>query len=166
MHPVKAIALGLLAWPAAEIVAFLCVAAAVGFVNAIVLVVLMSMAGLLVLRHFSSSTRIETPGGFITASAWRGGMGPGLGGVFLLIPGFLTSALGVAILFPLSRRWLLARFQRLFADRPQPADSGVVDLAPTEWRTLPGDKLPPAGRAAEKNDIRRKPKPNQKQSQK
>jgi len=150
MHPVKAIALGLLAWPAAEIVAFFCVAAAVGFTYAIILIVLMSIAGLFVLRHFGSSMRLETPNGFFAVSAWRGGIGPGLGGIFLLIPGFLTSALGVVILFPLSRRWLLARFQRLFADRPRPSDPGIVDLAPREWRPLPGDKLPPAGRIAEK----------------
>jgi UPF0716 family protein affecting phage T7 exclusion len=150
MHPVKAIALGLLAWPAAEIVAFFCVAAAVGFANAIILIVLMSMAGLFVLRHFSSSTRVETSNGFVAASAWRGGIGPGLGGILLLVPGFLTSALGVVILFPLSRRWLLIWFQRLFADRPRPANPGIVDLAPSEWRPLPSDKLPPGGRTAEK----------------
>jgi UPF0716 protein FxsA len=150
MHPVKAIALGLLAWPAAEIVAFFCVAAAVGFANTIMLIVLMSLAGLFVLRHIGSSTRIETPNGFIEASAWRGGIGPGLGGIFLLIPGFLTSALGVVILFPLSRRWLLARFQRLFAVRPPPSDPDVVDLTPSEWRPLPSDKLPPVRRNAEK----------------
>jgi UPF0716 family protein affecting phage T7 exclusion len=152
MHPVKAIAIGLLAWPAAEIVVFFCVAAAVGFFNAIILIVLMSMAGAAVLRHFGSGRqRIDTAGGFIAASAWRGGMAPGLGGVFLLIPGFLTSVLGIAILFPLSRRWLLAGFQRLFATRPQPAAApGVVDLAPDEWRPLPADKLPPSGRPTEK----------------
>ncbi len=150
MHPVKAIALGLLAWPIAEIVAFFCVVAAVGFTNAIILIMLTSMAGLFVLRHFSSSTRVETPHGFIAASAWRGGIGPGLGGVLLLIPGFLTSALGVVVLFPLSRRWLLARFQHLFADHSRPADPGVIDLAPSEWRPLPSDKLPPAGRTAGK----------------
>jgi UPF0716 protein FxsA len=150
MHPVKAIALGLLAWPAAEIVAFFCVVAAVGFATAMFLVVLTSVAGLLVLRHFSSSMRVETPHGFVGASSWRGGIGPGLGGIFLLIPGFLTSALGVLILFPLSRRWLLTRLQRLFADRPRPADPGIIDLTPSEWRPLPGDKLPPAGRTAGK----------------
>jgi UPF0716 family protein affecting phage T7 exclusion len=150
MHPVKAIALGLLAWPAVEIVTFFCVVAVIGFANAIILILLMSMAGLFVLRHFSSGTRVETPRGFVAASAWRGGIGPGLGGVLLLIPGFLTSALGVVILFPLSRRWVLAGFQRLFAGRPQPANPGIIDLAPGEWRPLPGDKLPPAGGTAEK----------------
>jgi UPF0716 protein FxsA len=153
MHPVKAIAVGLLAWPAAEVVAFFCVAAAVGFINAILLIVLMSLAGLFVLRHFNSGTqRIEAVGPFVVASAWRGGIRPGLGGVFLLIPGFLTSALGVVILFPLSRRWLLAGVKRLFAtgQSQRPADPDVVDLTPDEWRPLPSEKRPPSGPAARK----------------
>ena len=152
MHPVKAIAIGLLAWPAAEFIAFLCVAAAVGFVNAIILIVLMSVAGLYVLRHFASGAqRIETGGGFIAASVWRGGMAPGLGGIFFLIPGFLTSVLGIVVLFPLSRRWLLAGFHRLFAaPHRRAAAQGVIDLAPEEWGPLPADKLPPTGPASKK----------------
>jgi UPF0716 protein FxsA len=148
MHPVKAITIGALAWPAAEIVAFFCVAAAVGFANAILLIVLMSLAGLFVLRHFGSGTRgVRTAGGgFMAASVWSGGLAPGLGGLLLLIPGFLASALGIVILFPVSRRWLLAGFQRLFAATARrPADPDVIDLAPDEWRPLPGEKLPPGG---------------------
>ncbi len=146
MHPVKAIALGALAWPAAEIVAFFCVAAAVGFANAILLIVLMSLAGLFILRHFGSGTRrVQTAdGGFMAASAWSGGLAPGLGGLLLLIPGFLASAVGIVILFPVSRRWLLTAFQRLATAR-RPADPDVIDLAPNEWRPLPGEKLPPGG---------------------
>jgi UPF0716 protein FxsA len=152
MHPVKAIAIGLLAWPAAEFIAFLCVAATVGFVNAIVLIVLMSVAGFYVLRHFGSSAqRIETGSGFIAASVWRGGTAPGLGGILLLIPGFLTSVLGIVVLFPLSRRWLLAGFRRLFAaPRQRPGAPDVIDLAPNEWGSLPADKLPPTKPASKK----------------
>jgi UPF0716 protein FxsA len=151
MHPVKAIAIGILAWPAAEIVAFFCVAAAVGFTNAILLIILMSLAGLLVLRHFyGDARRLEIPGGgFLTASTWGGGLAPGLGGILLLVPGFLASALGVVILLPMSRRWLLTGFRRLFATA-RPADPDVVDLAPDEWRSVPAEKLPPHGRTPEK----------------
>jgi UPF0716 protein FxsA len=151
MHPVKAIAIGALAWPAAEIVAFFCVAAAVGFANAILLIVLMSLVGLFILRHFGSSIRgVQTAGGgFMAASAWTGGLAPGLGGLLLLIPGFLASALGIVILFPASRRWLLAGFQRLATTRRRPADPDVIDLAPDEWRPLSGEKLPPGGRSPE-----------------
>jgi UPF0716 protein FxsA len=147
MHPVKAIAIGLLAWPAAEIVAFFFVAAMVGFVNAVMLIVLASLAGALVLRHFSrGSQRIRTADGFIAASAWSGGMAPGLGGILLLIPGFLTTALGLIVLFPLPRRWLVAGFRRLLQNRERPpAEIGVIDLGPDEWRPLPAEKLPPSG---------------------
>jgi UPF0716 family protein affecting phage T7 exclusion len=138
MHPIKTIAVALLAWPAAEIVAFFCVAAAIGFVNALLLIVLMSVAGFLVLRHFSGGTgKIEMAGGgFIAASTWNGpGLAPGLGGI-------LTGALGIAVLFPVSRRWLLGSL-RMFATRTRPSHDDVIDLAPDEWRPLPGTTLPP-----------------------
>jgi UPF0716 protein FxsA len=156
MHPVKVIAVGILAWPAAEIVAFFCVAAAAGFANAMLLVVLMSVAGFLLLRHFGGVRRIQIPGGgFAAASAWSGpGLAPGLGGILLLIPGFLTSVLALLVLFPISRRWLLAGIERLFAPgrTTRPANPGVIDLAPDEWRPLPGTALPPNGGTAEKPD--------------
>jgi UPF0716 protein FxsA len=160
MHPLKAVAIGILAWPAAEIVAFFCVTAVVGFANALLLVILMSVAGLLVLRHFGGVRRVQTAdGGFVAASAWSGpGYAPGLGGVLLLIPGFLTSVLAVLILFPLSRRWLAAGVGRLFAagqgQRRTAADPGVIDLAPDEWRQLPGTKLPPTGDTAEGQNVK------------
>jgi UPF0716 protein FxsA len=151
MHPVKTIAIAVLAWPVAEIVAFFCVAAAVGFVNAILLVVLTSLAGLLVLRHFSSgSQRIRSGGGFIATSVFSGGTAPVLGGILMLVPGFLATLLGMLILLPVSRRFLLAQFRRLFAARERPADPDVIDLAPEEWRSLPGEKLPPSGQPAQK----------------
>jgi UPF0716 family protein affecting phage T7 exclusion len=153
MNPAKAIAIGLLAWPAAEIVTFFCVAAAFGFVNALLLVMLMSLAGVLVLRHFSREVgRMQAAGGgWISASIWSSTLGPTWGGILLIIPGFLTSALGVIVLFPISRRWLLSGFRRMFASagRP-PADPGVIDLSPDEWKPLPGTKLPPASDAPEK----------------
>jgi UPF0716 family protein affecting phage T7 exclusion len=128
-------------------VAFFFVAAAVGFINAVILIVLMSVAGAGVLRHFGSSRqqRMETAGGFIQAANWSGGLAPSLGGVFLLIPGFLSSVLGIAILFPLSRRWLAAGLRRLLAAKQRrPAPPDVIDLAPGEWQSLPGEKLPPS----------------------
>jgi UPF0716 protein FxsA len=160
MHPLKAITIGILAWPAAEIVAFFVVTAAVGFGNALLLVVLMSVAGFVILRHFGGVRRVRTAdGGFIAASALSGpGMAPGLGGLLLLIPGFLTSALAVLILFPLSRRWLTVGIGRLLTagehQRRTAADPGVIDLAPDEWRPLSGTKLPPAGGPAENQNAK------------
>jgi UPF0716 protein FxsA len=147
MRLIKLIAIGLLAWPAVEIVAFLCVAAAVGFANAVLVLLLMSFAGLFVLRHFSGDvTRFRAAGAAGIAAAApldRPGMAPGLGGILLLIPGFVTSMLGLVMLFPVSRRWLLAGCRRAFAAGRAPAHPDIIDLAPNEWRPLPSSRLPP-----------------------
>ncbi len=147
MRLIKLIAIGLLAWPAVEIVAFVCVAAALGFANAVLLLLLMSFAGLFVLRHFSGDvTRFRAAGaaGIAAAPLDRPGMAPGLGGILLLIPGFVTSMLGLVMLFPVSRRWLLAGCRRVFAAGRGRAHPDIIDLAPNEWRPLPGPRLPPA----------------------
>jgi UPF0716 family protein affecting phage T7 exclusion len=148
MRLIKLVAIGLLAWPVAEIVAFIAVAAAVGFTNALFLIFLMSFAGLFVLRHFGGDVaRFRTPGGIGVAAATlsRSAMAPSIGGILLLIPGFVTSALGVMVLLPICRRWLLARCRRWLAADRRPADPQVIDLAPDEWRSLPGPKLPSPG---------------------
>jgi UPF0716 protein FxsA len=146
MRLIKLIAIGLLAWPVLEIVAFVCVSAAVGFANAVLLLLLMSFAGLFVLRHFSgdvSRFRAAGAAGIAAAPLNRPGMAPGFGGILLLIPGFVTSALGLVMLFPLSRRWLLAGCRYVIAAGREPARPGIIDLAPDEWRPLPGPRLPP-----------------------
>jgi UPF0716 protein FxsA len=148
MRLIKLVALGLLAWPAAEIVAFIFVAAVMGFANAVLLVLLMSFAGLCVVRHFGGDVaRFRTAAGSGFAAAASGAAtAPSVGGLLLLIPGFVTSVLGIIILLPVSRRWLLAGCRRMLAAGQRPADPKIVDLAPNEWRSLPGSKLPSPGR--------------------
>jgi UPF0716 family protein affecting phage T7 exclusion len=147
MRVIKLVALGLLAWPAVEIVAFIFAAAVIGFANAVFLILLMSFAGLCVVRHFGGDvTRIRTAAGTgIAAEAWGTGTAGSVGGLLLLIPGFVTSVLGIIVLLPVSRRWLLAGCRRMLAAGRQPADSKIVDLAPDEWRSLPGARLPSPG---------------------
>jgi UPF0716 protein FxsA len=147
MRLIKLTAIGVIAWPVLEIVAFVCVSAAVGFANAVLLLLLMSFAGLFVLRHFSgdvSRFRAAGAAGIAAAPLERPRMAPGFGGILLLIPGFVTSALGLVMLFPLSRRWLLAGCRRVVAAGRAPARPDVIDLAPDEWRPLPDPRLPPA----------------------
>jgi len=142
MRLIKLVAIGLLAWPAAEIVAFVFVAAVTGFANAVFLVLVMSCAGLFVVRHFGVDMGgFRPPAGPGTAApGWRAA--PGVGGLLLLIPGSVTSALGIIILLPLSRRWLLAGCRRMVAASRRPPDPMTIDLAPDEWRSLPSPNLP------------------------
>src|SRR5260370_33515591 len=147
MRLIKLIAIGLLAWPAVEIVAFVCVAAALGFANAVLLLLLMSFTGLFVLRHFSGDvTGFRAAGATRLAAAPldRSGMAPGLGGILLLIPGFVTSMLGLVMLFPVSRRWLLVGCRRVFAAGRGRGPPAIIDLSPTEGRPPPAPRLPPA----------------------
>jgi UPF0716 protein FxsA len=153
MRPLKAIALGLLAWPAAEIAAFIVVAMFVGVSAALLLVILTSIAGVLVLQHFGGGlARSRASAGQVGIAAVNlggTGMAFGLGGILLVIPGFISGLLGLLILFPLSRRWLLAGCRRLFAGGRQAANPEIIDLAPNEWQPLPAPKLPPGQEPAQ-----------------
>ena len=151
MHPVKMVAIGLLAWPAAEIAAFIFVASFVGGSAALALLVLVSFAGLLVLRQVgggavsrlrAAAGKAEIAGVTVNGS----GMAAGLGGILLVIPGFITGLLGAMVVFPVSRHWLLAGCQRLFSAGRRPTSPEIVDLAPSEWQSLPNPKLPPSRR--------------------
>jgi len=63
-----------------------------------------------------------------------------LSGVLLVIPGFITDALGLALLFPPLRRAVLG----LVGLRPGAAraNDGVVDLEPEQWHRVPDPELP------------------------
>jgi len=145
MHPVKGIAFGLLALPVAEIAAFIVVASLVGTSTAVVLLVLVSLAGAFVLRHVGSGavTRLRGANAQIAGVTLDGGgIAAALGGILLIIPGFITGLLGALVVFPVSRGWLLWAFRRLFSRDQRPSGPQVVDLAPDEWRALPHPRLP------------------------
>jgi UPF0716 protein FxsA len=55
-----------------------------------------------------------------------------LAGILLLIPGFITDAVGLLLL-------IVALFRR---GPPPRRDDGVVDLPPDEWRHVPDPTLP------------------------
>jgi UPF0716 protein FxsA len=150
MRVIKIIALGLIALPLAEIVAFLLVVHVTGFAWAIVLLALVSVAGVVVLRGTGkgSRTRLRTTAGSVNVSNINldgPGIAAGLGGILLLIPGFITGFLGAMTIFPLTRRWLIAGFRRLLSTPAKTSHHGlaVIDLEPDEWRHLPSPEASP-----------------------
>ena len=135
MHPIRAIGWGLVALPAAEIVAFVVVASLTGLSTAIVLLILVSLSGVLVLRRVGIGTmrRLRTAGAAVeiaTVELQGSGLGAALGGVLLAIPGFITGLLGAIVVFPRSRQWLLAALTRYFSAPRRRSD--VLELAPEE----------------------------------
>jgi UPF0716 protein FxsA len=149
MHPVKMVAIALLAWPMAEIAAFIFVASLVGISTALLLLVLVSFAGVLVLRQFGGAVRRRrAAAGHVKLAGMTldgTGMATSLGGILLVIPGFITGLLGILVMFPTSRRWLSIGCRHLFSGGRRPASPEIVDLAPNEWQALPDAKLPYPG---------------------
>jgi UPF0716 protein FxsA len=141
MQLVKWIATGVLVLPLAEIVAFVVVASQIGFAKALVLVLLISFFGVLVLRHAGAGqvTRLRTAAGgdFRTIALGGGSAGTALGGILLVIPGFVTGVLGFLMIMPATRDWLVQTALRLFLDRPRQPPPGTIDLSPDEWQSLP-----------------------------
>ena len=151
MRPFKMVGIGLLVWPLAEVAAFILVAALVGVWTALILLILLSFAGLLVLRQVGGSAVTRFRAAAANTDSTRvtldgTGVAAGLGGILLVIPGFITGLLGTMVVFPISRHWLLAGCQRLFSAGRRPVGPEIVDLAPDEWQALPNPKLPPSRR--------------------
>ena len=143
MNVAKWLLLALLALPLMELVVFIAVAGSIGFLWALTLVVATSMAGAMVLRHAGGNhiARMRVAMGtnsFTTLQADGPGTLTLLAGILLLIPGFITDALGLLLLLAPLRRALAA----ILGLRPKPAQpDGVVDLEREQWHQVPDPAL-------------------------
>jgi UPF0716 protein FxsA len=147
MSLVKWAIFGLLMLPFAEIAVFVVIGLKIGFLAAIALMILTSLAGMAIIRNAGRSevervrtalgdrlvTRVELDGpGFLTV----------LAGILLVLPGFLTDIVGALLLLPVTRRWIHAALRRAMgraeraAARPE-----VVDLEPDQWRRVPEERI-------------------------
>jgi UPF0716 protein FxsA len=138
---------GLLMLPFMEIAIFVVIGLQIGFLAALALTILTSLAGMAVIRNAGAAevarmrgalgdgviTRVELNGpGFLTV----------LGGFLLLLPGFLTDLIGALLLLPITRAWIRATLRRAVvraeraSGRPE-----MVDLDPAQWRRVPEERL-------------------------
>jgi len=143
----KWVIFGLLMLPLAEIAVFVAVAVKLGFLAALALTILTSMAGIAIIRSAGKGevqrlrtavgdrviSRVELDGpGFLTV----------LAGFLLVLPGFLTDIIGALLLLPITRRSIHAALRRAVAraerasGRPE-----VVDLSPDQWRRMPEERV-------------------------
>jgi len=150
MSLVKWTFIALIGLPAAEFTAFLVVAGWIGWLRAGIALVATSVLGVMLLRRSGrrdfarlldalrhdgiSALRLDTP-----AAATM------LGTLLLVLPGFITDAIGAALLVPAFRRWAaaaLAHASRNAGRRGQPSHDLVIDLEPSEWHRLPDPRRP------------------------
>jgi len=144
MNVAKWLLLAVLALPVMELAAFVAVAAEIGLLGALALVAATSLAGALILRHAGGNhiarMRVALAESSFTAlEADSTGSLTLLAGILLLIPGFITDALGLLLLAAPLRRGLGAALRRGGA-----ADHGdsLVDLPPEQWHRVPDPELP------------------------
>jgi UPF0716 protein FxsA len=144
MNVAKYLLLAVLVLPVMELAAFVAVAAEIGLLGALALVAATSLGGALILRHAGGNhiarMRVALAEGSFTAlEADSTGSLTLLAGILLLIPGFITDALGLLLLAAPLRRALGAAFRRGGgADH----GDGLVDLAPEQWHRVPDPELP------------------------
>jgi UPF0716 protein FxsA len=142
MSLVKWIFIGLVVLPAAELIALVLVAALIGWLATIALFVATSAAGLLLLRKSGRADLARLRHAF--AREGTGAIGletPGvasvLGGILLVFPGFITDALGAALLVPTLRRWAAGKVAATAPRARRGRDDRVIDLEPGEWHRIP-----------------------------
>src|SRR5499427_7238789 len=129
--------------PAAEVLAFLLMAALIGWWWAAGLFIATSIVGVLLLRRFGRADldRLRTAfarDGIRALHLETPGMATMLGGILLIFPGFITDLLGAALLLPAVRRWAAAKFATFArSSRRTPRDDRVVELEPGEWHQIP-----------------------------
>jgi UPF0716 protein FxsA len=140
---------GLIALPIAEIGVFILVVATIGFVWALGIMLATTIAGLIVLRSAGRGSlalfrrvaadpgisgieaRIEAnPHGFLVI----------LAGILLVLPGFITDAIGILLLLAPVRQWCGQVFPHAAAHGEGGHDA-VIDLEASDWHRVPDRKL-------------------------
>jgi UPF0716 protein FxsA len=135
--------IGLLALPVAEIAVFVLVALVIGWLWALILFVGTSLLGMMVLKRSGRADlvrfRSSLAGQGATAMALDGfRLAAIIGGILLVIPGFITDVAGALLLLPPVRRWASATIGRVLRKgRPAPSGPAVVDLPPDQWHQVP-----------------------------
>ncbi|MBX9777853.1 MAG: FxsA family protein [Xanthobacteraceae bacterium] len=133
--------IGLFLLPLAEMGAFVAVALAIGWIPTACLFLATSILGLLILRRsgrgdldrFRDAFRRD---GLRAIHLESPGLGPILGGILLLFPGFITDLLGASLLVPAIRRRLRGLIARARETHRRQRDPSVIDLTRKEWHQV------------------------------
>lgn len=135
--------------PIVELAVIVEVSARIGLINTIGLLLLVSFGGAWLVRHQGLATlrriRSSLDAGVLPTPDLVDGAAILVAGALLLTPGFLTDALGLALLFPPTRHVVRGLLRRFFVGRV-----AIREVRFRRMRTEPGppsgpppDELPP-----------------------
>jgi UPF0716 protein FxsA len=146
MSVLKGVFIGVLVLPAAELAVFILLVLAIGWLWTAALIVGTSLLGVMVLRRAApgqiqrlrlaimkdgpAALHLETPG-----------VGPTVGAILLVLPGFITTIVGALLFVPQIRRWGRKMIGRAFQKPHGQQRPAVVDLEPEEWRQVPNSTI-------------------------
>jgi UPF0716 protein FxsA len=138
--------------PIVELLVFIQVASWIGVAEAILLLVVVSIAGVYLAKRSGLSVWRRMVGemheGRVPAASIVDGALILLGGVLLLLPGFLSDVIGIALLLPPTRAGVRAFLRRHWAGRVAFGTARVVDVASTARRsTSRATRTPGSGSA-------------------
>lgn len=148
------IGLGLVLWLASELAVFSFVVGEIGLGAAIILGLLTSMAGGSLLKRagLSALNRLREEAGRDGPVILQGGMVrdetlAAIAAVLLLIPGFITDALGLVLALAAPRVWISGWLQSRMAPASAPETGtapprhgpAVIDLEPGDYRDIGGE---------------------------
>ena len=134
----KWVALGILILPSAEIAVFLLVAHWLGLHGAVFLLLATSLIGAGVLWYvgrivISRFLHLAAQRDSAAVRVGTGGLLTVLGGILLVLPGFITDTIGLILVIPSARRWIARYFTAPDQRGPEPQQ---IDLDTSEWRRL------------------------------
>jgi UPF0716 protein FxsA len=139
---VKWTILGLLLLPVAETVVFILVVLIFGWLWAVFLFIATSVAGFDILRRkgrgdFNRFLAAVKLGGVRAIHLNTPGLGPLLGGILLVFPGFITDIVGALLFIPPLRRWAAASIGRKLKQQRAQRNPSLIELEPNQWREIP-----------------------------
>jgi UPF0716 family protein affecting phage T7 exclusion len=141
---------GLGLWLFGEYVAFSLVAQAIGLDGAILATLATSLAGVMLLRRLGASAReslmslVNANGeiGWFAPERLGAGLSAGFGAVLLILPGFLSDAIGLLLIARAARIWHLpwnmpwATSGPRFGNPPRRKSDDVIELSPQDYRHI------------------------------
>ncbi|MCW6510189.1 FxsA family protein [Lichenifustis flavocetrariae] len=136
----------LLGWVVAEVLAFSFAVKLLGLGGTLLLMFATSVLGLTILRRLglgaAQHLRRTMGMGGAPSEAFVDGSLTALGAVLLILPGFVSDAVGLSLATPSIRQTLAARFLMRRDGSPTQKPMGrkatpdVIDLSPDDWRVV------------------------------